>query len=105
VRVHRIEGVAIHNGPEPCVGVREGEGEASVGECIGQPLSRERLILGADTVTYVEGKTDRRASASAWTTRRGLRTWHVRKLLVREPGDLGSTRRWYAGSHREGEEP
>ena len=76
-----------------------------LGECIGQPLSRERLILGADTVTCVEGKTDRRASASAWTTRRGLRTWHVQKLLVREPGDLGSTRRWYAGSHREGEEP
>jgi hypothetical protein len=29
----------------------------------------------------------------------------VRKLLVREPGDLGSNRRRYAGSHREGEEP
>jgi hypothetical protein len=105
VRVRRIEGVAIHDGPEPCVGAREGEGEASVGECIGQPLSRERLILGADTVTHVEGKTDGCASASAWTARRGLRTWHVRKLLVREPGDLGSNRRCYAGSYREGEEP
>jgi hypothetical protein len=105
VRVHRTEGVAIHSDPEPCVVVREGEGEASAGECIGQPLSRERLIPGADTVTYVEGKTDERANASARTARRGLRTWHVRKLLVREPGDLGSSRWQVAGSHREGEEP
>lgn len=105
MEVRRIEGVAIRNGPEPCAFGREGEGEASVGECIGQPWSRERLILGADTVTYVEGKTDGRASASAWTARRGLRTWHVQKLLAREPGDLGSNRRLHAGSHREGEEP
>jgi len=38
VRVHYDEGVANHIGPEPCAG----NGEASVGECIGQPLSRER---------------------------------------------------------------
>jgi hypothetical protein len=31
---------------------------------------------------------DRRASASAWTDRRGRRPQHVRKLLAREPGDL-----------------
>jgi len=42
VRVRCDEGVAIHIGPEPCVVVREGGGEASVGDCIGQPLSRER---------------------------------------------------------------
>jgi hypothetical protein len=30
-------------GPEPCAGVREGVGEASAGECIGQPMSRERV--------------------------------------------------------------
>jgi hypothetical protein len=41
VRVHHDEGVAIRIGPEPCVGIREGVGEASVGERIGQPLSRE----------------------------------------------------------------
>jgi hypothetical protein len=28
----------------------------------------------------------RRASASVWMARRGRRPWHVRKLLVREPG-------------------
>src|SRR5262249_44103397 len=42
-------GVAIYIGPEPCVGVREGGDEASVGEGIGQPLSRESLLdPGAD---------------------------------------------------------
>ena len=40
VQVHCDEGVAIHIGPEPCVVTREGDGEASAGERIGQPLSR-----------------------------------------------------------------
>jgi hypothetical protein len=39
VQVHYGEGVAIHIGPEPCVGICEGAGEASVGEHTGQPLS------------------------------------------------------------------
>jgi hypothetical protein len=43
VQVHYDEGVAIHIGPEPCASAREGVGEASIGECIGQPLSRERV--------------------------------------------------------------
>jgi hypothetical protein len=89
VQVPYGEGVAIHIGPEPCAGVREDVGEASVGESIGQPLSRERLIIpDADTVPSVEGNTDRRDNASAWTIRRGRRPWHVQTLLVREPGDL-----------------
>jgi len=44
VEVHYDEGIAIYIGPEPCVGLREGVGEASAGECIGQPLSRERMF-------------------------------------------------------------
>jgi hypothetical protein len=39
VKVHCDEGVAIHVAPDPCAGVREDVGEASVGERIGQPLS------------------------------------------------------------------
>jgi len=42
VKVRCDEGIANRIGPEPCAGAREGAGEASVGECIGQPLSRER---------------------------------------------------------------
>jgi len=91
VQVHYGEGVAIHTGPKPCVVVREGGGEASAGERTGQPLSRERSeIPGADAFQIAEGNTDGRASASAWTARRGRRPQHVRKLLAREPGDLAS---------------
>ena len=109
MRVHYDEGVANHIGPEPCAGIREGVGEASVGERIGQPLSRERLFIsGADAVIEAEGKTDGRVIASARPARRGLRPWHVRTLLVREPGDLwiGHPQDYGAdGPHREGEEP
>ena len=49
MKVHCGEGVAIHVAPDPCAGVREDVGEASVGEHIGQPLSREIVINpGAD---------------------------------------------------------
>jgi len=46
------EGVATHTGPESCVVVREGGGEALTGERAGQPLSRENgeSLPGADAV-------------------------------------------------------
>jgi hypothetical protein len=92
VQVRRDEGVAIRIGPEPCAVIRKGGGEASAGECIGQPLSRESRVPGADTVVIVEGNTDGRVSASARTARRGRRPWHVQTLLVREPGGPASDR-------------
>ena len=93
--------------PESCVLYREVWHEALTGVRIGQPLSRDRNeIPGADAVHTAEGNTSVRAIASAQATRRGLRTWHVRTLLVREPGDLGFGQPGYwAGPHREGEEP
>ena len=87
MQVHYDEGVAIHIGPEPCVGVREDGDEASVGEGIGQPLSRESQSPGADAVSSAEGNTFRTHHRKVRTTRRGRRTWHVWKLVVREPGD------------------
>ena len=91
MQVHYDEGVAIHIGPEPCVGTREGDGEASAGERTGQPLSRERSrVPGADAFQIAEGNMDGRASASARTARRGRRPWHVRTLFAREPGGLVS---------------
>ena len=107
MQVHYDEGVAIHIGPEPCVGTREGDGEASAGERIGQPLSREsKIVPSADVFRITEGNMGRRASASACLARRGRRPWHVRKLFAREPGGLGFDRRMdTAGPHREGEEP
>ena len=108
MKVHCDEGVATHIGPEPCAGVREDVGEASAGEHIGQPLSRETVVIpGADDVYSSEGNTVGCANASAWPTRRGLRPWHVWTLLAREPeisgsaiGPVGSR-----GPRREGEEP
>ena len=41
-----IEGVATHDGPESCVDVREGGGEALTGVRAGQPLSREITASG-----------------------------------------------------------
>ena len=94
VKVRCDEGVANHIGPEPCAGIREDVGEASVGERIGQPLSHDRIdVPGADAVQGAEGNMSERAIASARMTRRGRRTWHVRKLLAREPGDLQLDRR------------
>src|SRR5919206_4185748 len=36
-----VEGIADHNGPESCAGVREDTGEALTGESVGWVLSRE----------------------------------------------------------------
>jgi hypothetical protein len=49
VRVRRSEGVATHTDPEPCAGTREDVGEASAGERIGQPSSRESDSLRVPT--------------------------------------------------------
>jgi hypothetical protein len=108
VKVCHDEGLAIHIGPEPCAGAREGTGEASVGECTGQLLNRERhSIPGADTVSEVEGNTYGRDSASGRTTRRGRRTWHVQTLLVsgNRENSRSTARSKAAGPRREGEEP
>ena len=100
------EGVAIRIGPEPCVCAREGAGEASAGERIGQPLSRESLkVPDADVVRITEGETEGGDIASLRSVRRGRRPSHVRKLLVREPGGLGFDRgKDAAGPRREDEE-
>ncbi len=93
MRVRRDEGIANRIGPESCSGIRESCGEASIGECTGQPLSRERShIPGADAFQRAEGNTGERASASVRTARRGRRPWHVQTVLAREPGGLAPDR-------------
>jgi len=83
VQVRCNEGVAIRIGPEPCVGVREGAGEASAGERIGQPLSRESLIVpGADVVEITEGDANE-----------GVMRAFGRPGVVEEPGMCGSSLR------------
>ncbi len=103
MQVRHDEGVAIRIDPEPCAAVRKGDSEASVGVRIGQPLSLVKIrILGADAIAKAEGNMDGRASASVRTARRGRRTWHVRKLLGREPGDPASDQSQQSGLVRMG---
>ena len=54
------EGLASHTGPESCVAVREDRCEALTGECVGQPLSGENQLRGADVLRLQ--KATRRAS-------------------------------------------
>jgi len=88
VQVHYSEGLATHTGPESCAQSREGLGEALTGVRIGQPLSGENSLWGADALEVAEGNTGWRAIASVIPTPRRLRTWHVRTPPVREPGGL-----------------
>jgi hypothetical protein len=94
VKVPDNKEVANHVVPESCVAHREVRREALTGARTGQPWSRDRIdVPGADAVQEVEGNISERAIASARMTRRGRRTWHVRTLLAREPGDLQLDRR------------
>jgi hypothetical protein len=80
VEVHYDEGVAIHIGLEPCAGLREDVCEASAGERIGQPLSRERMFSREPTLS-TERKATRRGALSRAPSRFGV---------VADPGMCGS---------------
>ena len=94
MKVSNSEDLASYAVPESCVAYREVRGEALTGVRKGQPLSRERIkFQGADAVKPAEGNTKRSDIASFALALRGLRTWHFRKLLAWEPGDLLSDHR------------
>ena len=88
MRESNIEGVASRGGPEPCVVVREGGGEASVGYVQAGLLSLVIFCSGCR-----RGPTTRKATSLAAFSRAvdGLRgveePGHVRNLRMREPGD------------------
>ena len=74
MKVPYDEGVATHIGPESCVGVREGAGEALTGERAGRVSSRVRKHFGAPTASICpEGDTDRLGIARGDLAPRGLR--------------------------------
>jgi len=53
-----VEGVANHDGPESCVGIRKGAGEALTGVHIGRAIEpRNHSLRGADAVVGAEGNT------------------------------------------------
>jgi len=107
VQVRCDEGVANHIDPKPCAGFCEEVGEASAGGRAGQPLSHDIEYPRAPTLSKGRKATRKGALyASVLAARRGQRTWHAHKLLVREPGDLGFDQpQLRAGPRREGEEP
>jgi hypothetical protein len=70
-----IEGVAIHGGPESCVGVREGVGEVLTGGHVGGAIEpRNPWSRGADVVVKAEGNTGGGVIASRCRAPRGQRT-------------------------------
>jgi len=64
VKVRYDEGLVIHIGPEPCDTAREGDGEASAGERMGQPSSRERLQKSRVPTPLSQRKATRMGASS-----------------------------------------
>jgi hypothetical protein len=84
MRVLHFEDQASHDGPESCVGIRKGDGEALTGERAGRALSRVKLFIrGADAVEsrgrqhgmarHGEHHADPARSETSCTPRRHLR--------------------------------
>lgn len=84
MQVHYDEGVATHIGPEPCVSVREDDGEASAGEHTGQPWSCERVMYWVPTLS-----TARKATRTDAIIMRAF----GRPGVVIDPGMYGRTLR------------
>jgi hypothetical protein len=104
-----IEGVAIHDGPESCVGVREGVGEALTGVAQAGLLSREKSVRGADAVQLLGGRRHRRSRYREWPVgpARSKNPGMRGNLHAREPGGPTAARSvsmmprpgWFAGWH------
>jgi hypothetical protein len=84
-----IEGVAIHGGPESCVGVREGVGEALTGGAQAGLLSREIHSLGVPTsLRKTEGHIAGSASASCRTDPARSENPGMRASSICENGEI-----------------
>jgi len=82
-----IEGVAIHDDPEPCVGIREDAGEASVGAHVGRAIEPRNDQFGVPTLLVVRKATPTAAlSRVAGGPRVVGEPVHAWNLHAREPG-------------------
>ena len=89
-----VEGIANHDDPESCVGVREGNGEALTGAHAGRAIEpRNKLVRGADAV-FLCGRPHcrRRSSRVAGEPRAVEEPVHAWNVHAREPGGPMSTR-------------
>ena len=84
-----VEGLAAHDGPESCDGVRKDGGEALTGVRAGRVFSRERMIPPGCRRSKGMRKaiSDAPLSRGAAGPRAVGDPVHVRKHLAREPGD------------------
>ena len=109
MKVRYSEGVAIHTDPESCAGhCREAVREALIGARIGEVLSGEsNVVRGADAVVACRRQQARvRHRKDSGHPASSLDPKHVRKSLVREPGDLRfALGKPSPGPHREGRRP
>ena len=84
-----VEGLAAHDGPESCVGVRKDDGEALTGVRAGRVFSRERTHPPGCRRSKGMRKATSGVPLSPGTS--GPRAVgdpaHARKHLAREPGD------------------
>ncbi len=60
MRTLYIEGVATHDGPEPCVDVREDVGEASVGVHVGRAIEPRKNLGSGCRRFQIGGRQHRR---------------------------------------------
>jgi len=84
-----VEGLAAHDGPESCDGVRKGVGEALTGVRAGRVSSRETPLPPGCRRCKEKRKATSGVPRSRGTSGpRAVRDpVHVRKHLAREPGD------------------
>jgi hypothetical protein len=83
-----VEGLATHGGPESCVGIREGVGEAWTGVRAGRVIEPRNSVFGVPTLSQRRKATSPGAFSRATGGPRGVREpRHVRNLHAREPGE------------------
>ena len=101
-----VEGLASYGGPESCVGIREGEGEALTGVRAGRVLSRvihapglrSRVDWGAEAVEISrrQHRTRRFGKACADSARSQTPCRHGNTLLGNREVPRPSAQRWEA---------
>ena len=89
------EGVATHGGPESCVVVCEGGGEALTGARAGRAIEPRNVQFGVPTLSEWRKATSAAALSRAVVGPRGVEDpVHARSLQAREPGGPTVTRLW-----------
>jgi hypothetical protein len=93
-----VEGLATHGGPESCVDVPRGRGEALTGVRVGRVIEPRNHRFGVPMLSQrLKAIPLAALSRVAGGPRVVREPWHVRNLHVREPGDPAFVRlvdRW-----------